>query len=319
MDFDVKDAIDRIVKLSTPNLAPLADQANKMPVMTVPEGMRVESLKKLIDEYATKPDRRIGTDKLQDIESLIAWTNRHKDAGTVVFCDTTRTAPKLLTVVDYHHKVPAAVGEDATEPMSGDDTARFAKFRALYEFPLSEQWKAWRAVDGKTMDQGDFAEFLENRVLDLIAPDIGMDGQGTETRKLPQQVAELLGRLGGTCAMPSDIITLAKGLDVTANARTVQRVDVNTGEGALMFEETHAGSGGQKIAVPKLFLICIPLFDKATVHYRIPVRIRYRLSGGIKWTFTLFGADDVTDEAILEAAKTVQAGTGRPLFYGVPG
>lgn len=312
MDFNVKDAIDKVASMAgvtTHSFA--APVRSTVPLLAVPNGTSMVSIKKLLDEYATKPDRRTGTDTVQDLATLVEWTNRHCDDGTVVFCDTTRDAPKLLTIVDYHHAV--------TEEMpNGDDAARFRAFRALYNFPLSEEWKAWKAVDGKVMDQADFAEFLEDRVLDLIAPDLSQDSEGVETKKLPPKVAQLLGLLGGRCALPQDIITLSKGLSITANARTAQRVDVNTGEGALMFDEQHVGEGGQKISVPKLFLICIPVFDKAPFHYRIPVRIRYRLSGGIKWTFTLFGADDVIDTAIKEAAEHVKEGTELPLFYGTP-
>ena len=316
MDINVKEAIDKIAGMAAPTTVSLAAPVSGIvPVMAVPNGTSLQSIKRFVDEFAAKPDRRKGTDTVQDLESLVEWTNRHKDAGTVLFCDTTREAPRLLSIVDYHLAV-----EDGKEGgLTGDATARFGAFRAHYEFPLSEHWKAWREVDGEQMDQSDFAEFLENRVLDLIAPDIGTDGDGNEVKKLPQQVAELLARLGGRCALPQDIITLSRSLDITANSRTATRVDVQTGEGALMFEETHVGADKQKVAVPKLFMICIPLFDKSPFHYRIPVRIRYRLNGGIKWTFTMFGADDVIDAAIKEAAEHVKTSTACPLFYGVPG
>lgn len=312
-----KETIDRIAQLSETRVFSFAAPiSGTVPILAVPDGTSLQGIKKLLDEYATKPDRRVGTDKVLDLQSLVEWINRHKDAGSVVFCDTTREAPKLLSIIDYHHIV--ATDDEGALPMSGDDKARMRLFRALYEFPLSEQWKAWREVDGEPMDQVDFAEFLENRVLDLIAPEIGTDGEGAEIKKLPQQVQELLDRLGGRCALPQDIITLSKGLEVTANSRTVTRVDVNTGEGALMFEQQHVGADKQKITVPKLFLIAIPLFDKSPFHYRIPVRIRYRLEGGIKWTFTMFGADDVIDQAVRDAALHVQLSTKTALFYGTP-
>jgi hypothetical protein len=317
MDINVKDAIDRVAQLSEAKMLSMAlPIGTTIPIMAVPDGTELLSVKKFIDDYAVKPDRRVGTDKVQDLDSLVAWINRHKDAGSVVFCDTTREAPKLLSIIDYHHQVPTT--DDGKLLDSGDATARFGRFRALYEFPLSEHWKAWRKVDGVAMDQADFAEFLEERVLDLIAPDIGTDGEGSEVKKLPPRVQQLLDALGGRCALPQDVITLSKGLEITATSRAVTRVDVQTGEGALVFEQDHVGADKQKVSVPKLFLIGIPLFDKSSFHYRIPVRIRYRLHGGIKWTFTMFGADEVIDAAIREAAEHVRDGATTPLFYGTP-
>jgi hypothetical protein len=317
MEINVKDAIDRVAQLSDAKMLSLSTPVRgTIPLMAVPNGTTLQSVKKFLDDYAVKPDRRVGTDTVQDLDSLIAWINRHKDSGSVVFCDTTREAPKLLSIIDYHHKV--VVDADGELGDEGDTTARFGKFRALYEFPLSEHWKAWRDVDGEAMDQADFAEFLEERVLDLIAPDISTDGEGSETKKLPPRVQQLLDALGGRCALPQDVITLSKGLEITATSRAVTRVDVQTGEGALVFEQDHVGADKQKISVPKLFLIGIPLFDKSPFHYRIPVRIRYRLQGGIKWTFTMFGADEVIDAAIREAAEHVRDGATTPLFYGTP-
>lgn len=316
MDVNVKEAIDRIAQLSEGKVVSLAAPiSGTIPVFAAPSGTNLHSLKKFVDEFSVKPDRRVGTDTVQDLESLVEWIKRHADDGTVIFCDTTRTAPKMLSIVDYH----LPVERDEEGGLSGDATARFGKFRALYEFPLSVQWRAWRAVDGQPMGQADFANFLEDRVLDLIAPDGSTDGEGNDISKLPPQVAQLLAALGGRCALPQDIITLSKGLDVTANSRTVTRVNVDTGEGALMFESNHVGADKQKISVPKLFMIAIPIFERSPFHYRIPVRIRYRLEGGIKWTFTMFGADDVIDQAIREAAEHVKEGTAATLFYGVPG
>lgn len=317
---NVEGMIDKITELAKAEINSVTppSQGGSIPYVIVPDGRKIESLKRILDDYAVKPDRRVGTDKVQDLVSLQEWTNRHKDVGTVLFCDTTRETPKLLTIVDYHQPVNQTGADDKPVTVDGDATARFAKFRALYDFPLSEQWKAWREIDGKVMDQGDFAAFLEDRVLDLIAPDVSQDGDGVEAIKLPPQVAELLVRLGGKCAFPNDIVTLSRGLDVTSNARTVQRVDMQTGEGSLVFDDKHEGTAGTKLTIPRLFMICIPLFDKSPFHYRIPVRIRYRLGGGIKWTLTLFGADVVIDMAIKEAAESVKKDTSVPLFYGTP-
>jgi len=274
----------------------------------VPKNRTLQSIKPLLDAYAVKPDRREGTDKVTDVESLSSWTNRHKDEGSVVFCDRTRTAPKLLTVVDYHK-----AGE-------GDDQARFGKFRALYEFPLDRAWKDWKGIDGQQMGQADFAAFLEDHVLDLIGPDISSDGEGTETRKLPQVVQQYLDLMGGRCAQPNDVVALSKGLDLNANSKVANRVDLQSGQGTIVFETTHVDSSGARVDIPRLFMIAIPIFERSAEHYRIPVRIRYRLAGGsVIWIPTLFGADDIIDAAIEDAAKKVAADTTLPLFYGWPG
>lgn len=305
---------------SQPGLALLFDQAKKLGAVelmtpalgdvlaSVPNGRSLLSIKKLLDEYATRPDRRIGIDKVTDIATLIEWTNRHKDAHSVTFCDATRTAPKLLSVIDYHQQ-----GE-------GDDKARFRQFRALYEFPLDRRWNEWKAIDGKALDQAAFAAFIEDHVLDLIAPDVSTDGAGEATQvKLPQTVQQLLDLAGGRCAFPQEVMALSRGLDLTSNDKVVNRVNLQSGEDAILFESTHVDKNGVKLEVPKLFMIAIPLFERSPDHYRIPIRIRYRLAGGsVVWIPTMFGADEIMDAAIHDAARTVQAQTERPVFFGWP-
>lgn len=282
--------------------------------VAVSKGRELVSVKKFLDEFATKPDRRVGTDKVQSLQSFIEWVNRHKDQGTVVFCDATRTAPKLLAVADYHH-----ANSDTEGGITGDAAARFGKFRALYEFPISSHWKAWSDVNRKIMDQADFAEFLDDHALDLISPEMVDNGKGEMIASLPPEVAQYLGYHGGRMALPNDVLALAKGLEITANAKNVARVDVQSGQTALMYEETHVDGRGQRVEVPKMFMIGVPLFDRAATAYRVPIRIRYRLPGGIKWILTMFGDEQIVDKAITDAAKSVHTECEVPVFLGTPG
>lgn len=304
MDFDVTKAIDTLKGLGAPEVM----EVNDVTFLSLPQGSNLQSIKKLLDEYAKRPDRRSGTDRVTDIATLIEWTNRHKDAHSVVFCDADREAPKLLSVIDYHEQ-----GE-------GDERARFRAFRAAYDFPLDRRWKEWKEIDGQEMNQRDFAAFIEDHVLDLIAPDISTDGTGETTQvKLPQMVQQLLDLAGGRCALPNEVMALSRGLEVTVNDKVVNRVDLQTGQGTILFDSTHVDGAGLKIEVPKLFMIAIPLFERSPDHYRIPVRIRYRTQGGgVAWYPTLFGADEIMDTAIRDAARAVHEQTERPVFFGWP-
>lgn len=307
MDDLTPATIDRILSLGEGQTLEL-DRATPS-VVEIAAGKKLVSLKPLLDEYAARPDRRSGTDTVTDIATLVGWINRHKDAGSVVFCAADRAEPKLLAVIDYHEE-----GE-------GDGKARFRQFRAHYAFPLDKRWTDWKAIDGQAIDQAEFAAFIEDHVLDLIGPDVSVagDAEQTTTIKLPPTVTQLLALAGGRCAFPNEVMALSRGLDLTANDKVVNRVDLQSGEGALVFESTHVDKNGVKLDVPRLFMIAIPLFERSPDHYRIPVRIRYRLVGGkVVWIPTLFGADEIMDTAIRDAAHTVQTETDRPMFFGWP-
>src|ERR1700751_2868088 len=68
--------------LSLPDL----DSEEAPRVLVLPPGLRVHSLKKLLDEYRQHPERRKGTAELTALDSLIDWTQRFKDDESALFC-----------------------------------------------------------------------------------------------------------------------------------------------------------------------------------------------------------------------------------------
>lgn len=271
------------------------DLGNGHRAVLLPPGRTPTSLKKLADEYATKPDRREGSAVLRDAESFVAHVLRFKSEESAVFASPDRAKPSLLAVFDYHPR-----GGDATK-------ADFAKHRALYECPLSEEWKAWQQHDGKLMPQVEFAEFIENRAADVVVapPD------DTNLREL----SELL---EGAFASPSRLLTLSRGLQINVEATVKDAVTLSSGEISVQYSETHVDGAGQPIKVPNLFVIQIPVFY-AGEPWRIPVRLRYRRnSGRLLWSYHLYRADATFDAAFKEVVGRVRAATEVPVFLGAP-
>ncbi len=96
----------------------------------------------------------------RDVASLIELTNRQKTENSVVFADSDWKKPSLVAVIDYH-----TVARDADD---GDaDWGRHPPaFR--YDFPFSDEWDVWQKFDGVAMDQAKFAEFVEERLPDMV-------------------------------------------------------------------------------------------------------------------------------------------------------
>lgn len=321
MDFDAAAALDKLLALGRIERVPLTT-ATDLPigdVADVPQGHTLISLKKYLDEYAPRPDRRVGTDIVQDLDSFASWMNRHKDTHSLLFCDTSPTKPRLVGIVDYHLAGPPSTPENAETALAADDRARFRGFRAQYDFPVDARWQAWRAVDGKALGQAEMAAFLEDHVLDLIAQDESLDGDGNPIAPAPDTVTRFLALMGGACARPNEMVALSRGLDVTLTGKVANRVNMQSGERALVYEEVHSNGNGEKLVVPQLFLIAIPVFHRSPLVYRVPVRLRYRIDGGkVVWVPTLFGADDIFDRAIRDAGSAAREATALPLIYGTP-
>lgn len=280
-----------------------AGSSDKAGVLLVPEGYRAESLKKVLDEYRTRPQLRAGTVQLSDLASFIAWTNRHKDAGSMVYAeDTSMTQASLTAIID--HDQP---GEDGPEK-----TARFGRHRAVYAFPFSREWKEWSAACALQggMDAGTFQTFFERRIADVMPPPYNIDGEGKETfDSQDPEIRKLALTLGKRFATVAELVKLTRGIEINASAKAVQRLDRDTGEHQIEFAEEN-GQGADRIKPPNAFLIAIPVLHNDTP-ILIAVHLRYRVVGGaVKWFLELHHPDRVFEQVFETALKQVFTDTG---------
>lgn len=249
------------------------------------------SVKALAEEWRSHPDARVGIASTLTLESFIALVNRHKSPNSAVFADTDWTKPALTAVIDYHPE------EDA-------DAAN-GRHRVRYEFPLSEEWKAWIAMDGKPMDQMIFAAMIEDRMAELSDP--------TDATRIWMERD-----FQTTMATPAQLITLSRGLQVNVEAKVKDFKMLQSGAGQVSFEETHTGANGQPLTVPGLFVLSVaPFFMGDKIE--IPVRLRYRVkSGSISWFYQIYRPDASITEAVRNAILEVRSGTGLPVYEGTP-
>nr|RAV90620.1 hypothetical protein DBT45_10450 [Aerococcus tenax] len=167
------------------------------------------------------------------------------------------------------------------------------------------------AQNGEEMNQQEFAEFLENRILDILPPLTEFE-EGTEA------IAEMMQKLGGTMATAAQLMELSRGLAVHVDERVKNTVNLSTGEVEVQYAANNNGSDGAPLRVPSMFLIGIPVF-KLGVSYRIPVRLRYRARGGtITWFYELYRTDRVFENAYDEACEQAATATELPIFNGTP-
>lgn len=272
-------------------------------VMSVPEGFKLESIKKYLDEYRDRPERREGVARLQDLDSFIAHAVRFKDDHSALFAFRSEEKPSLTAVLDYHEK------DHTGKP-------RFGKHRSFYEFPLSKEWRAWKVKDGaeNAMTQGEFAAFLEDRIVDVIGPP---DWQ-SQLSEADKRLRELVDQFGTAFAGPAKLLELARGLQVNANSVVKNAQSLTSGEAQIAYSEEHTDGSGKPLKVPGAFLISIPVFE-AGAPYRIPVRLRYRIAGPkIVWFYQIYRPDLSLEHAFREAIDKAKDETGLPLFLGTP-
>jgi hypothetical protein len=268
-------------------------------ILEVPTSRKLESVKKFLDEYRTRPERKQGTSDLTTVASFVDQVNRSKDEDTVVFVEIgNRQQPSMTAVFDYNKAGP-------------DGEPRFGRHRARYRFPVSVEWAAWTGAPGKLegMAQDTFAEFLETRIMDVLDP---------TSIKEKGNLDAFCRQLGITLASPGRLMELSKGLTVHAEHTVIQNILIGSGEMQLAFTEDHKDSTGAKLKVPGGFAIAIPVFLHGPA-YQIPVRLRYRVKDGVvKWTLAPQRLDEVWDDAITMSVNDVTTKTSLTTLFGTP-
>lgn len=288
----VIDAVERLCVTEGLNVKPEPD--GTIPLVVISRGKKVVDLKPIFDQYRTHPERKRGTAVLTTLASFVTHVNRFKDDESAIYLDDTNAeAPKFISVIDYH--------------LSGGGHARFGEHRGTYLFPLSEEWRAWTAKDGREMPQGEFASFLEDRIPDILAP-----------ASVGEKTSEFAQKAGIVFAPPARLLELSRGLTVKVDTQVAHHVNLSTGEAVITFKEEHGNPDGEQMKVPNGFAIQIPVVKKGQP-YMIPVRLRYRVSSGrVLWKFALYRTDLIFEEMIREAVLSVEENTELPVFRGRP-
>lgn len=264
-------------------------------LVAVPEGKKVKDLSEYRDRYLDAPRRRTGTAVLHRLESLVGHVLRFKDEHSVIFADVNDAgSPQLVAVLNYHEQ-------------GHDGAPRFGDHRAVYRFPVSEEWSAWTGTDSEWMSQADFAAFLEERSVEVLDP-----------KKAGDKTKDLIGALGLSLASPAQLVALSRGLSVRVNQRVENAQSLSSGEMSVQFKTEHQGDDGKPLKVPGAFLIGIPVFRNGDA-YQVLARLRYRLHGGaVTWSYDLHRTDAIWDDAVTEACQRVTEETEVPLVYGTP-
>lgn len=179
-----------------------------------------------------RPFAKKGTRKLLAPNSFAEYVNRHKTADTVIYAD--RNAAKSVAVLDDH----------------GDEPGH-RRHAAVYAFPRSVEWQAWRDLHRKTIPQATFVDFLEDRLPDIIEP------------------------------AGADVLEICRDLQGRSDVAWKSATNLQNGAVQLNYsEEVSAESSKQgNIQLPPKIKIKAEIFYKGGL-VGLDVRLRFRVNGG---------------------------------------
>lgn len=254
-------------------------------------GVGLKTLREEAERWRIAPERKCGTALVTTLNSFVDLTNRFKDENSAVFAQSQWPNPSLVSVLNYNAK--------------SEGEARFGDHRVKYDFPITDEFKAWAEQDGETMSQADFAEFIEEHAAELSNPT-------EEERK------EFEALFNTKIATPSELIVLSRGMQVNVAGRVKNATTLQSGEVQLEFVEEHQNSKGEKLVVPGLFIISMPAFIDGEA-IRIPARLRYRTAAGsVVWFYQMYRWKQLIRDRVVADLDWAKGETALPTFEGAP-
>jgi hypothetical protein len=250
-------------------------------VVSRPTHRTVEDVTPLLDRYRASPRFLQQTVHVYTVDDFVRYCDQFGSSATVVFVtpvheQNKQQGPEVLAILDYHE----APGEPS-----------HCRHRVQYPLVASPGWQAW--AKSQTFDQRAFAEFIEDRCLEITEPDPG------------GVTVELGAVLGYQVGLPSEVVRASRGLSLTIEAQVRESHTLANGSVEIQYAENARAS---EVVVPPLFAVRIPIFE-GTDPVELPVRVRYRVTEGrVQWSLLPHRPDLLRDQAFrsLAAALSVR-------------
>lgn len=263
-----------IVEAATRAAEPVGLGDDRRYSVVVPADGRLVIIDPPKDSALPNPRRATGASQVLNVEGMVALWTKNASAASEMFAN-----PEDLVISAVFNADEGAGG-----------LAGHRDHRALLTLRTTAAWEAWMGVNGQLLDQTVFAEFLEDRIVDVQEPS------------------------GAT------MLELAQTFEQTSRVDFKSAVAPTSGVRQLVYEETataKAGHAGQ-IEIPTTFVVALQPFE-ASAAYRVTARFRYRITNGVlKIGFRLDRPEDVLREAFNDVAESVSQGCDTVVLLGSP-
>lgn len=232
--------------------------------------VRTVDVEAALATHRDAPVRAKGTVQLGTVDSLINYTLQHKTDGTDVWVHPTEG--KVVAVLNNH----------APAPGWGDH-------RAVLNLVVTDEWKFWMGLNGKMVDQQQFANHIEEGQKEIVDPPA------------------------------ATMLEIAQTLHAQVGADFTSAIRLTDGNVQVKYvEETKATAGkAGDLKIPATFQVGIAPFQGEDP-FRITARLRYRVNGGdLKIGYILDRPQDVV-KACLDAIAEKLSEHFPQVYVGIP-
>ena len=226
MSEDQENNAETIERITAQAIDP-KDLDGRNQILALPHSMKIADL----EEYQERPRLKSGQLVVSDPMSLADYLNTHGDEHTLIIAE--RPEHRIRVTLD-HHEV---------------DLPRWGKHKATMQLRLDERWKAWLSLDGKQQGHRQFAEMIEDRLLDITKP------------------------------AAADLLDTIKTLTAVKSGSFMSSVDlVGANQRVSLTSEVAVKAKTEGVEIPRKITISLPTYEDQATH-DIEVRIRVRADG----------------------------------------
>jgi uncharacterized protein YfdQ (DUF2303 family) len=195
------------------------------------------------------------------------YVNRFKGADTMLFADI--SASKIVALIDYHSPEKAA----------------HVAHRVRLDLPQSEEWKLWTGVNGRMMEQLEFARFLEENAADIRAPAAG------------------------------ELLDACRDLQVNRKVNFIKAVRTQTDNENFEFtDETNASRKGD-LEIPSKFILGLPVYF-GQPETELHAFLRWKMDGTLTLGLKLHRVEHVRQAVFKQIVLDVAGRTDCPAVFG---
>ena len=225
----------------------------------------------------TSPARVKQAVVVQTADSLVDYVDLYGQDETILFADI--DASTIRGLIDYHGPALAELGTPSV--------AKHVDHRVTLTLPFSEEWRTWKAIDRKMLDQLSFARFLEENAVDIEAPS------------------------------GADLLEVCRDLQAVRRVDFRKAVRTNTdNENFEYTDETETRTRNGSVEVPSKFQLRIPVYfgGQSVTLYAF---LRWRLvETSLELGIQLHRAEHVRQAVFKEIVTDASSRTGKPALFG---
>lgn len=260
MEKLIKDALAAGASLADPKIV----DASTSQYTVVPNDYSIKAL----EQFALKPDRKRGTVTMNDAKSFVEYYNLHANVCSQIYGQF--NPPKFIGVLNDHGADPA-----------------WRDFLVEYSCPYSPEWEEWKKYDKKPMKQGEFADFIERNLPDIVEP------------------------------AGADMLEISRTLEAKKKVNFASGIRLSNGQTELTYEEEIQGTSAKgKLQIPEIFKIGVQALEGGE-RYVIECRLRYRITDAVllMW-YELVRPHKVLEDAVKAVWEKIAVDTNRRIFNG---